>query len=94
LSDATGTPSISNASASYDCPVPEQLARDPFPGIRPLSGRPGRERSERIAQEGLARLERQLRAGAKMSSQVLEQWVQRYGDAARELIERYRRPGR
>jgi len=55
-----------------------------------LSGRPGRERSERISQEGLARLEQQLRAGARMSPQVLEQWVKRYGDRARELISRYR----
>jgi len=55
-----------------------------------LSGRPGRERSERIAQEGLARLEQQLRAGARMSPQVLEQWVKRYGARAKEIIARYR----
>jgi len=56
----------------------------------PLNRRPGRARSERISPEGLARLEQQLRAGARMSPQVLEQWVKRYGDQARKLIARYR----
>ena len=49
---------------------------------------PGVSRDARISVEGLQRLERQLKAGT-ISKVVLEQWIRRYGDAARELIERY-----
>lgn len=52
---------------------------------------PGVSRPQRIGDEGLRRLERQLQVGAPMRQAVLDQWVARYGDAARELIARYRR---
>lgn len=50
---------------------------------------PGVSREARISDEGLARLEKQLSAGAKISTPVLAQWVRRYGDAAREVIRRH-----
>ena len=50
---------------------------------------PGVSREARISDQGLKRLERQLQAGT-IAPAVLEQWVRRYGDAARELIARYR----
>lgn len=49
---------------------------------------PGVSRDTRISDEGLRRLERQLKSGT-ISKAVLDQWVRRYGDAARELIEKY-----
>ena len=48
--------------------------------------RPGISREDRISEEGLKRLELQLRRGSGISQQVLEQWVKRYGEAARKLI--------
>lgn len=53
---------------------------------------PGISRSARLSHEGLRRLETQLASGVNVSAQVLEQWVKRYGDAAREIIERYKKP--
>lgn len=50
---------------------------------------PGISRTERLCDAGLQRLERQLESGAKISEVVLAQWVKRYGDAARILLERY-----
>lgn len=50
---------------------------------------PGISREHRIGDEGLARLEKQLIAGTRLSSTVLSQWVKRYGDSAKELIRRY-----
>jgi hypothetical protein len=50
---------------------------------------PGVSREERISDEGLARLEKQLELGIKISEQVLQQWVRRYGDAARDLLKKY-----
>lgn len=50
---------------------------------------PGVTRGERITDEGLQRLEKQLRTGPKMQPQVQEQWIRRYGDAARALIDKY-----
>ncbi len=50
---------------------------------------PGVSRGTRLSDQGLERLERQLEAGT-IAPAVLEQWVRRYGDAARELIARYR----
>ena len=47
---------------------------------------PGVNRDERISDEGLLRLEKHLKSGAKISTVVLSQWVRRYGDAARVLI--------
>ena len=52
-------------------------------------GTPGVSRDERISDEGLQRLERQLQSGARISAMVLRQWVKRYGDDARELLQRY-----
>jgi len=52
---------------------------------------PGVSRKERISDEGLGRLEKQLKLGIKISEQVLQQWVRRYGDAARDLLKKYRR---
>jgi hypothetical protein len=49
---------------------------------------PGVSRETRLSDEGLQRLERQLRAGT-ISKTVLEQWVRRYGKAAQQLIDRY-----
>jgi hypothetical protein len=54
---------------------------------------PGVNRNARLSDEGLQRLERQLASGVNVSEQVLEQWIIRYGDAAREIIQRYK-PGK
>ncbi len=51
--------------------------------------KPGVSREERLSDEGLQRLETQLQRGARISQPVLDQWIKRYGDAARELINRY-----
>jgi len=51
-----------------------------------MNREPGISRKERISEEGLQRLERQLARGAKMSPRILEQWVKRYGEAAEELM--------
>ena len=50
---------------------------------------PGVSREQRISDEGLSRLEKQLRSGRKISTQVLKQWIKRYGDDARQLLKRY-----
>jgi hypothetical protein len=50
------------------------------------SPKPGVTRDNRIDDEGLQRLERQLKQGARMSDAVLLQWVKRYGEAARSMI--------
>ena len=47
---------------------------------------PGISRDDRISNDGLQRLENHLQKGAKMSHQVLKQWIKRYGEPARELI--------
>jgi len=52
---------------------------------------PGISRTQRIAGEGLQRLERQLQHGGQISDAVLAQWIRRYGDAAREIIARHGR---
>lgn len=52
--------------------------------------RPGVSREHRISDEGLARLDKQLRTGVKISRVVLKQWIKRYGDDARVIIEKYR----
>ena len=49
---------------------------------------PGISRASRISDEGLARLEKQLQRGARISDAVLAQWIRRYGAAARELMRR------
>jgi len=56
---------------------------------------PGVTREHRISDEGLQRLEQQLRRGGQISDAVLAQWIRRYGDAAREIIARHgRTPGK
>ena len=47
---------------------------------------PGVSRANRLSDEGLVRLQKQLSSGAKMSDTVLAQWIRRYGDSAREII--------
>jgi hypothetical protein len=50
---------------------------------------PGVSRKSRISDEGLQRLEKQLLSGCKMTQQVKDQWILRYGEAARELFARF-----
>lgn len=52
---------------------------------------PGVSRTDRISDEGLARLEAQLTRGAGISKVVLAQWIKRYGEPARELIKQHGR---
>ncbi|HSG11201.1 MAG TPA: hypothetical protein VLB10_05575 [Gammaproteobacteria bacterium] len=47
---------------------------------------PGITRDNRISDDGLQRLEKQLQRGGQISDAVLAQWIRRYGDAAREII--------
>jgi len=53
--------------------------------------RPGVSRSDRLSAEGLTRLEKQLGSGVNISSQVLAQWIKRYGDSARKIIKKHHR---
>jgi hypothetical protein len=55
-----------------------------------VAAKPGVSREQRISDEGLMRLEKQLQSGINISTPVLNQWVKRYGDDARELILKYR----
>ena len=41
--------------------------------------------------EGLLRLERQLREGRGISAMVLRQWVARYGEPAKDMLRKYDR---
>jgi len=50
---------------------------------------PGISRENRISNEGLLRLRRQLQSGTRLSKPVLDQWVQRYGDKAIELLKEF-----
>jgi len=50
---------------------------------------PGVSREQRISDEGLLRLQKQLQHGARINHQVLRQWVKRYGDAARDLLKEH-----
>ncbi len=50
---------------------------------------PGISRQQRISDEGLKRLKKQLQCGARISDVVLQQWITRYGDEARVIIEAY-----
>ena len=52
---------------------------------------PGISREQRISDEGLKRLQKQFQSGVRISDAVLQQWIKRYGDAAREIIQRYRK---
>jgi hypothetical protein len=52
---------------------------------------PGISRTERLSDEGLQRLDRQLAAGSQISDAVLAQWLRRYGEPARAVIRQHRR---
>ncbi len=52
---------------------------------------PGISRSDRISDEGLVRLDKQLEMGSQISDPVLAQWIKRYGEPAREIIRRHGR---
>ncbi len=53
--------------------------------------KPGVGRDERISQEGLERLARQMQSGASMSDRVLAQWIRRYGESARRILREHGR---
>ena len=50
---------------------------------------PGVSRQDRLSDEGLQRLEKQLARGMKMNVTVLAQWIKRYGEPAREIIKHH-----
>ena len=50
---------------------------------------PGVTRENRLSDEGLIRLEKQLVSGARMSTIVLDQWVKRYGEAAIAILHKH-----
>ena len=50
---------------------------------------PGISRENRLSDEGLQRLEKHLAAGTRISRPVLAQWIKRYGDSARKIIQHY-----
>ena len=52
---------------------------------------PGVARQQRLSDEGLARLDKQLESGVNMSRRVLAQWIIRYGDSARKVIKKHAR---
>jgi hypothetical protein len=53
--------------------------------------RPGVSRADRLSDEGLQRLQRQLASAMRVSEPVLLQWVRRYGEPAVILIEAHGR---
>jgi hypothetical protein len=55
------------------------------------SNKPGVSRGQRISEEGLRRLQIQLQSGVRISEPVLQQCVKRYGNAARDIIQKYRK---
>ena len=54
-------------------------------------GSPGVSRTDRISDEGLVRLEKQLLSGIKINQKVLDQWIFRYGELARAVIDKYQK---
>ena len=62
-----------------------------YAGMTSKPGIPGVSRDKRLSEEGLQRLERQLRSGSQISDMVLAQWIRRYGDPARVIIKQYKR---
>ena len=50
---------------------------------------PGISRDNRLSDEGLGRLRRQLESGSRISKPVLEQWIRRYGEKAIRLLEEF-----
>lgn len=60
--------------------------------MKPMSEKkpsPGVSRGNRISDEGLQRLRMQLSRGTRIARPVLQQWVRRYGEPARELIAQF-----
>ena len=57
--------------------------------MRDQKHKPGVSRDNRLSDEGLDRLRRQLSSGIKISQPVLLQWIKRYGEAARTIIEQH-----
>lgn len=51
---------------------------------------PGVSREQRISDEGLQRLQKQLQSGVRISDRVLQQWIFRYGDAACSIVDKYK----
>ena len=50
---------------------------------------PGVSRENRISDDGLQRLDKQLGSGIKVSPQVLAQWIRRYGEPAIKIIKKH-----
>jgi len=50
---------------------------------------PGVTRTDRISDQGLIRLEKQLQSGARISKIVKDQWILRYGEPAKNLFDKY-----
>jgi hypothetical protein len=50
---------------------------------------PGVCRAERLSDEGLKRLDKQLARGSRVAPAVLGQWIRRYGEPARAIIKRH-----
>jgi hypothetical protein len=59
------------------------------PNVGP-GAKPGVSREQRISDEGLQRLKKHLESGVRVSDAVLKQWVKRYGNDARAIIEKYK----
>ena len=55
----------------------------------PNDSDPGVSREQRISDEGLKRLEKQLKSGINVSAVVLKQWIKRYGEPASCRIKKY-----
>ena len=50
---------------------------------------PGVSREQRIDEQGLERLRRQLASGVRIARPVLLQWIRRYGDDARAVLQEH-----
>jgi hypothetical protein len=59
--------------------------------MKSRQGTPGVSRADRLSQEGLDRLDRQLTNAGQVSDVVLSQWIKRYGEPARALIRKHGR---
>lgn len=57
--------------------------------MKQIKTTPGVSRQNRISDEGLDRLRKQLASGINISQPVLQQWIRRYGDSARQIIKQY-----
>jgi len=59
--------------------------------VRNKQAIPGVSRADRLSEEGLERLARQLASGSQISDAVLAQWIRRYGEPALALIKQHGR---